>query len=209
MCPLPPQPSPQTAVRRTSGLAIASMACGIASFVFIIVPAVAAIIMGHRARGKIKRSQGKLLGGGMALTGLVCGYGSLILVSSLAGYAVYKHKEANRIEAAQIAEEIRRGKQLYQLVLKYEADHGKFPDALSELVSGGYVTTLDNLQPEAGGNWIYFRGLTSQSSSYKYFIRSQTHKVCIFVDGTDGSRDLHYTLEPTDFPVRGHEAVME
>lgn len=209
MNPQPPTSLPDVALRRTSGMAIASMVCGIASFVFIILPSIVAIILGHRARSKIKKSKGMLLGSRMALTGLICGYGSLCLIASVTGVVVYKYKESNRIEAEQIAEEIKRGKEIYSLVLKYEADHGKFPDALSELVNEGYISSLNHLQPETGGNWIYFKGLTSKSASYKYIIRSRDHKVCIHTDGTSGSRDLSYTLEPTDYPVDGHERVEE
>ena len=94
-------------------------------------------------------------------------------------------------------------------ILKYEADHGKFPDTLGELVEKGYASSIDHLQPTDGDNWIYFQGLTSKSSTYKYFIRSEHHKVVIYIDGTSGDRNLFYTAEPTDFPMRGHESVRE
>jgi len=204
-----PPPSAHPVTQRTSGLAIVSLICGLSSFIVPILPAFVAIFTGHISRSKIKKSGGAIVGKGMALSGLICAYASLFLITSTVTWLIYDHKKSKRIEAEEIAEEIKDGKEIYQLVLKYEADHGKFPDKLSELVEKGYVSSLDHLQPTRGENWIYFKGLTSKSPSYKYFIRSHSHKVCIYVDGTDGSRDLSFTLEPIDFPVRDHEMVTE
>jgi hypothetical protein len=206
----PPSSTPRhSPTQQTSGLAIASLVCGIASFVILILPAIVAIICGHSSRSRIKKSNGALRGKGLALAGLICGYGSLILITLIACLIVYNVKESNRIEAEEIAEEIRRGKEIHSLILKYETDHGKFPDTLGELIEKGYASSIDNLQPTDGENWIYFQGLTSKSSSYKYIIRSENHKVVIFVNGTSGDRNLSYTLEPTDSPMRGHEKVQE
>lgn len=205
----PPSSLPDVAVRRTSGLAIASLVCGLVSFFLFALPSVIAIILGHSARSKIKKSEGKLLGKNMALTGLICGYASLFMVASIVTWVVLDHKESNYNKAAEIAEEVRRGKEIHALVLKYETDHGKFPDKLSELVDQGYVSSLDHLQPENGGNWIYFQGLTSKSDHDKYIIRSQLYKVVIRVDGTSGDRNLSFTAEPTDAPMRHHPSVEE
>src|SRR5262249_20066485 len=56
-------------------MAIASLICGI--FFFFFIPAILAIVFGHLALGQIKRSAGYLKGKGMAITGLVLGYGSI------------------------------------------------------------------------------------------------------------------------------------
>jgi hypothetical protein len=203
------QPPPFTPdhfpTKLTSGLAITSLVCGLASFIVLIIPSFVAIICGHMARSRIKKSHGALTGKGMALAGLICGYASLFIVTATVTTIVYN----DRIEAKEIAEEIRRGQEIHSLVLKYEADHGKFPDTLGELVEKGYASSIDHLQPTDGENWIYFQGLTSKSSTYKYFIRSEHHKVVIYIDGTSGDRNLFYTAEPTDFPMRGHESVRE
>mgnify|MGYP001418269542 CR=1 FL=1 len=52
------------------------MILGIVSFVLCLgfLTGIPAIILGHISRGKIKRSNGQLGGGGMALTGLILGY---------------------------------------------------------------------------------------------------------------------------------------
>ncbi|MBK1830752.1 DUF4190 domain-containing protein [Verrucomicrobiaceae bacterium R5-34] len=196
-------------MRRTSGLAIGSMVCGIVSLFFFALPSPIAIILGHVARSKIKKSEGKLVGKKMALAGLICGYASLLLVAAIITSMIVSHNAAEAKKAADITEEIRRGKEIYALVIKYETDHGKFPDRLSQLVTEGYVGSLDHLQPQVGGNWLYFQGLTSESYESKYFIRSNHYKTVIYVDGSDGDRDLSFTLEPTDFPVDGHPMIKE
>ncbi len=61
-----------TAAEGTSGKATASLICGI--FFFFWPVAVVAIILGHIARGEIRRSGGRLKGAGTAMAGLVLGY---------------------------------------------------------------------------------------------------------------------------------------
>ena len=79
----PPVVPPQA--RQTSGLAIASLVLGIVSVPTIcccgggLVAAILAIIFGHLAMGRIRRSQGRLDGTGMAVAGLVIGYASVAL----------------------------------------------------------------------------------------------------------------------------------
>lgn len=63
--------------RRTSWMAIASLVLGISSVLFFfafieILPAGAAIILGHLARRRIRRTGEK--GSGLALAGLILGY---------------------------------------------------------------------------------------------------------------------------------------
>lgn len=65
---------------RKSGLAIASLACGIASVLCLgMIAGIPAVICGHIAHSKINRSSGLLTGAGMALAGLVMGYLSIFL----------------------------------------------------------------------------------------------------------------------------------
>jgi hypothetical protein len=61
--------------RRDSSLAIASMICGLAAWVFVpFFGALAAIITGHLAKKEIRESNGFLTGDGMAKAGLILGY---------------------------------------------------------------------------------------------------------------------------------------
>lgn len=73
-------PGQQYQPQQTDGKATASMVCGILSIVcFGILAGIPAIILGHISRGNIKRSMGRLGGGGMALTGLILGYVSIFI----------------------------------------------------------------------------------------------------------------------------------
>jgi hypothetical protein len=63
---------------QTNGLAVASLVCGIASFVlFGPLSGIPAIILGHMARSRI--SQTGEQGSGLALAGLILGYVQLVL----------------------------------------------------------------------------------------------------------------------------------
>lgn len=62
-------PAPQTP---TSGLAIASLVCGIAELFTLGLAAIPAVILGHMARSQIRRTGER--GDGMAIAGLVLGY---------------------------------------------------------------------------------------------------------------------------------------
>jgi uncharacterized protein DUF1707/uncharacterized protein DUF4190 len=66
-----------TPVARTNGLAIASLACGLAQFMFGPLATIPAIVFGHMARHQIKRTGEQ--GAGLALAGLVLGWAAVIL----------------------------------------------------------------------------------------------------------------------------------
>jgi DUF1707 SHOCT-like domain/Domain of unknown function (DUF4190) len=66
-----------TPVAKVNALAIASLACGLAQFVFGPVAAIPAIILGHLARSQIKRTGEQ--GAGLALAGLILGWVVVIL----------------------------------------------------------------------------------------------------------------------------------
>jgi hypothetical protein len=71
----------------TNGLAIGSVVCGILAWVGIpILMAVVAVVLGHMARGEIRRSGGRLTGNNMALTGMVLGYMQIGLVVLIIGF---------------------------------------------------------------------------------------------------------------------------
>jgi hypothetical protein len=62
---------------RTNGLAIASLACGLAQFAFGPLATIPAIVLGHVARSQIRRTGEQ--GAGLAFAGLVLGWGAVIL----------------------------------------------------------------------------------------------------------------------------------
>jgi len=70
-------PVPRRAPAPTNGLAIASLACGLAQCVFGPLPTIPAIVLGHMARHQIKRTGEQ--GAGMALAGLLLGWAAVAL----------------------------------------------------------------------------------------------------------------------------------
>jgi uncharacterized membrane protein len=66
-----------TPVPGTNGLAIASLACGLAQFVVGPFGTIPAIVLGHLSRRQIRRSGEQ--GAGLALAGLVLGWAAVIL----------------------------------------------------------------------------------------------------------------------------------
>jgi hypothetical protein len=65
---------------RTSSLAIASMALGIASwFGLSFLASVPAIVTGHMARREIRAANGAVEGSGLALIGLIAGYANVVI----------------------------------------------------------------------------------------------------------------------------------
>jgi hypothetical protein len=65
----------------TNGLAVGSLVCGILEFFTLGVAGIPAVILGHMARGQIKRTGER--GDGMAITGLVLGW------MAIAGWALF------------------------------------------------------------------------------------------------------------------------
>ena len=64
-------------VTRTNGLAIVSLACGLAQFMFGPLATIPAIMFGHVALHQIKRNGEQ--GAGLALAGLILGWAAVIL----------------------------------------------------------------------------------------------------------------------------------
>ncbi len=66
---------------QTSGKAIASLV--LSFFSLLLVPAILAIVFGHISLSEIKKSAGRLKGRGLAIVGLVIGYGGVAFVPFL------------------------------------------------------------------------------------------------------------------------------
>lgn len=67
-------------VKTTSTLAIISLVAGILGWTLLpLLGSVGAIITGHMARGEIRRSAGAIDGDGLAIAGLVLGWGSVVV----------------------------------------------------------------------------------------------------------------------------------
>ena len=78
--------------RSTEGLATVSLVAGIAQFGVLLPATITAIVTGHMARRRIRRSQGTLDGDGQAVAGLTLGYLGLVfqalVIASIAVLAV-------------------------------------------------------------------------------------------------------------------------
>jgi len=80
-----PPPFPSPSQPQSCGLATWSLVLGIAALVFTVVCigpllSIPAVICGHKAMGRIKRSQGVLKGESVALAGLITGYIGIALI---------------------------------------------------------------------------------------------------------------------------------
>jgi hypothetical protein len=86
--PAPPSTAvtPVTPVTRINGLAIASLACGLAQFMFGPIATVPAIVLGHVARHQIKRTGEQ--GAALALAGLILGWAAVILTILIVAVAM-------------------------------------------------------------------------------------------------------------------------
>jgi Domain of unknown function (DUF4190) len=92
----PPQGAPWPRPRPTNGLAVASLvsSCvGIVPFLFG-VPCILGIIFGFVSRGRIKRSNGTLGGEGLALAGIIVGFGLIgIFIIFVVLLAIFGHTQ--------------------------------------------------------------------------------------------------------------------
>ena len=156
--PLPPGPT------KTSGLAIASLACGVLGC--LCLPAVAGVVLGIMALLKINKSQGKLGGKGLAIAGL-CVSGFMLLLSPgmlLPALARAKGKAA-QINCVNNLKQIGLGARMYA------DDHKDVlpPDFLSmsnELVSPRILVCPADTQHTPATTWATFD--PRQNVSYEF-----------------------------------------
>jgi hypothetical protein len=158
------------------------MVCGILGFLTAGLTGLPAVIMGHIGLSQIKKAGGALTGRGMAITGLVTGYLTLIIlpIAVIAGLVapliVRSQQKAARTEM------ISNMKQIGLLFLEFDMEFGALPsdetadavaeatrkdayrmtgpDVLNQLEAYG-IKDLDSLltvRSAAEGDWIYFPG---------------------------------------------------
>jgi hypothetical protein len=83
--PVPYRPGSQPLARRTNGMAVGSMVCGLCQVPFWFLAGIPAIVLGHAARRQI-RETGEA-GAGMALAGLIMGYlGVFVLLMAIVAF---------------------------------------------------------------------------------------------------------------------------
>lgn len=159
--PQTPTANPQAPVAKpsTSGLAIASLICGLLGLCASIITGIPAIIMGHIGMSKIKKSNGTIGGYGLALTGTILGYVSLLLIPILAGLltpVVLKAKKSAD-HALIIAEMQMIGIELDE----FAASDNRYPNAEEFLI----VTELPQLPIGMNGSWVYFPDTSPEANS--------------------------------------------
>ena len=181
------RPAPETA-----GLALTSMVLGLLGIILSILTALPAIICGHVALSRIRKSGGSLKGEGFAITGLVTGYlfGVVSFVGILAGIALPVFMAVQQKGLA--IKSLSNAKQIAISCKLYAADHnGDFPPTLRDLVPmyvkdpAIFVDPLDPTHPADG--YEYFGGKDSDPAD-KILIQSKVanHNMRVIVH-CDGS----------------------
>ncbi len=125
---------PVVTAQNTSGMAIASMVCGILGFVTLGLTGLPAVILGHLSLSRINKSAGSLGGKGMAVAGLITGYigFGIIFIAILASLAVPAFS-AVQMQGSQM-KAVNNAKQIVLGMKQYAADHdGKYPATLDVL----------------------------------------------------------------------------
>ena len=136
--PPPLQKMPPLLNPPPSGLAITSLVCGILSVTLLpLLTSIPAIVCGHVAQARIKRSAGTMGGGGMAFAGMLIGYLSFALaipmIAILAGIALPVFSQV-QLKGKQV-KSLSQAKQIAIGCRLYAEDHdGAFPKTLEELV---------------------------------------------------------------------------
>ena len=143
----------------TSTLAIWSLVLGILALPLAGLTAIPAVICGHLALGKIKRSGGTQAGGGLAIAGLVTGYlgfcilGIAVLAGLTAPLVIRQKKKADQTEAISNARAI--GIALFE----FESEYNSYPNDATAAVVADATTT-----PQISGN--------SSNARFRQLIRS-------------------------------------
>ena len=174
----------EPATARTSSLAIWSLVLGILAVVLAGLTAIPAVICGHLALGKIKRSGGTQSGGGLAIAGLVTGYlgfcifGFAVLAGLTAPLVIRQKKKADQVEA------ISNARSLGFTLFEFESEYGSFPNDATAAAVAAATTT-----PQVAGNSSNARfrqlirsGIT-QSETVFYAHVPSTHKPDNLIDG--------------------------
>lgn len=126
---------------KSSGLAIASLVCGILSFLTCGLTGFPGIICGHMALSRIRKSMGAIGGKGLAIAGLITSYfGFLIVgVSMLAAIALPTFAKIQ--EKGRQVKSINNASQITSACRLYASDHeGRFPGDLEELLKEGVIS---------------------------------------------------------------------
>jgi len=167
----PPGYEPGTPMpkRETPGIAIGSLVCGILSWVCAgPLAAIPAVITGHMALGRIKRSAGALGGRGLAIAGLILGYTSIVVMTVLLVLFFTLLVPLIKEESSKTAC-LANLKMIGMACQMYAADHdGAFPERLSQLYEAGLVSGLNVFVCPSTGAKIGSPQEIDSKTSYEY-----------------------------------------
>lgn len=165
-------------VQVRSGLAITSLVLGIFSLCCpVILPAVAAVICGHMAHGRARKSPEQFGGAGMAMGGFITGYVSLLLSVLIALMSLPAMNQArNRATSVSCVSNL---KQIGLAARMYSNDHNDtFPkDFLSmsnELYSPKVLHCPADKSKTRAADWTSFT--PSRNVSYEYLLPGSAEK---------------------------------
>lgn len=147
-----------------SGLATASLVCGVLSIPTCGATLLPAVITGHLALSQIKRSGGTIGGRKAATTGLILGYSTLALIPLIAFFTglatpliVRQREKAEQIIYTNNIREIGMG------LAEYQDKHGTgtapYPSDIRQLEMLGLVNDMSRLltvKKHRIGDWRYF-----------------------------------------------------
>ena len=191
--PQPGQPAVPTLKMETAtcGQATASLILGVLSCGLSCLTSIPAVILGHVALSKIKKSGGLLSGRGLAIAGLIFGYLNLIALPVI--WAVAIPSFINVQNKAQEMVAMNQGRQVIIALKMYASDHnGRYPADLHDLVNERVLDTASALTYPAitgwsGGNsWDYFGAKMSDADDAKSILISSQ------CSGPNGKRIIGY-----------------
>lgn len=165
-------PSPPAPVQK-SGLATASMVCGIISPLTCAGTFLPAVILGHLALSQIKQSGGTLGGKAQAKAGLWLGYGSLVLVLACALLAGLLTpliiRQQHKIVETDYTDNVRLiGTALTAFQRDQGTDTAPYPSDIRQLDPMGYTTNVSELltvRKNHAGDWLYFWSADPEDAS--------------------------------------------
>lgn len=158
------------------GLATSSLVCGICSLVLGPLTGIPAIITGHMASGRIKRSGGGLGGGGKALAGMILGYifTPLLPLLAAAGFAAGNAAITNAKRTSAFATSVA----IESGVDNFLAEYGTMPSegssdaTLTTSTDNGLLEVLLGLDDKLNTNSIRFLSLKEGSGRRNGIVHS-------------------------------------
>ena len=192
--PYTPPAVPPTTPPKTSGLAITSLVLGCLSLLGSCITGIPAVIFGHVALSKIKKSGDAIGGRGIAIAGLVLGYLFSAFAIIYAGLAVPTAMKAlDKANEVTVINNVRSVKA--SLDVYASSNSGSYPALLSDLVPTiiSDQASLDQItQVNLGGGKFgtlnYLPGYTQRSPSDSIILYSpETKSGSIIVGRVDSS----------------------